>query len=262
MKTLILIPARFSSSRLPGKPLKDDTGYPLIQHVYESAKKSSLGADIVVATDDERIQSVVTGFGADCVMTRSDHESGSDRIAEAAKNLAKEYDVVVNVQGDEPELDPKDIDLVAEIQHELNPFMSTLACRFSEGTETGAGTPLDPACVKVVMGEKLKGYSIEAQRAVYFSRSIVPYPRHNQGMPVCNSEYFMHIGMYAYSPQSIVAFSELNKAYLEKQEQLEQLRAIENNLPIHVGLVEGAVPGIDTPDDYAAFVKRWGSKSL
>ena len=259
LKTLILIPARFDSSRLPGKPLKDETGYPLIQHVYEQAKKSKLASDIVVATDDERIKKAVNSFGGNCEMTFASHESGSDRIAEVARKLSDEYDVIVNVQGDEPELEPEAIDLVARIQHETMPFMSTLACKFPAGTQMGTGTPLDPACVKVVLGKKLANVSsdIEAYKAIYFSRSVIPYLRENDGIPVRNEEFFMHIGIYAYSKDSLLAFTNLEKSRLESLEQLEQLRVIENHLGLHVGIVEHAVPGIDTPNDYQAFVKRW-----
>ncbi len=264
MKTLILIPARFGSSRLPGKPLLDETGQPLIQHVYEQARKSKLASDVVVATDDRRIEAAVHAFGGHCVMTSAHHESGSDRIAEAVTTLSAEYDVVVNVQGDEPELDPAAIDLVARIQHETTPFMSTLACRFPAGSAVGTGTPLDPACVKVVLGKKLANAAsdIEAYRAIYFSRSLVPHLRSNGGKPTLNEAYLMHIGLYAYSKESLLAFTKLEKSHLESTEQLEQLRVIENYLGIHVGIIEHAVPGVDTPDDYRAFVNRWKESAL
>jgi 3-deoxy-manno-octulosonate cytidylyltransferase (CMP-KDO synthetase) len=263
LKTLVLIPARYGSTRLPGKPLKSDTGYPLIQHVYEQVKKSTLVSDIVVVTDDERIKKIVTSFGGNCEMTSVRHESGSDRIAEVVGKLSGEYDVVVNVQGDEPELDPKAIDLVARMQYETSPFMSTLACRFSAGTQAGAGTPLDPACVKVILGKKLTNVSsdIEAYKAIYFSRSLIPHLRSNDGKPARNEEFLMHIGVYAYSKDSLLAFTKLEKSHLESIEQLEQLRVIENYLSVHVGIVEHAMPGVDTPDDYQAFVKRWNGKA-
>ncbi len=264
MKTLVLIPARFGSSRLPGKPLKDETGYPLIQHVYERVKKSKLANDIVVATDDERIKKAVIAFGGNCEMTSLNHKSGSDRIAEVVRRLSGEYDVVVNVQGDEPELAPEAIDLVARIQHETSPFISTLACRFSAGIQTGAGSPSDPACVKVVLGKKLLNVSsdVEAYRAIYFSRSLIPHFRSNDGVAARNEAFFMHIGLYAYSKDSLIAFTKLGESRLESIEQLEQLRVIENHLNLHVGMVEQAMPGVDTPDDYQAFVKRWKGKSI
>jgi len=263
LKTLVLIPARFDSSRLPAKPLKDETGRPLIQHVYEQAQKSTLASDVVVATDDSRIKEAVLSFGGNCEMTAASHESGSDRIAEVASRWVGEYDVVVNVQGDEPELDPAAIDLVARIQHETVPFMSTLACRFPPGSEEGTGTPLDPACVKVVTGRQLADTAadLEAYRAIYFSRSLIPHLRSNGGKPICNEAYLMHIGLYAYSKESLLAFTQLEKSHLESMEQLEQLRVIENYLGIHVGIVEHAMPGVDTPDDYRAFVKRWKEKN-
>ena len=197
-------------------------------------------------------------------MTSAGHESGSDRIAEVARKLSGEYDVVVNVQGDEPELDPEAIDLVARIQHETSPFVSTLACRFSAGTQMGAGTPLDPACVKVVLGKKLANVSsdVEAYKAIYFSRSLIPHLRSNDRKSACNEAFFMHIGVYAYSKDSLLAFTKLEKSHLESIEQLEQLRVIENHLSLHVGMVEHAMPGIDTPDDYQAFVKRWNGRAI
>lgn len=262
MKTLILIPARYGSSRLPGKPLKSETGYPLIQHVYEQAKKSKVATDIVVATDDSRIKEVVHSFGGHCEWTSSSHESGSDRIAEVVKTVTTEYDIIVNVQGDEPELEPEMIDWVAKIQYKTNPFITTLACRFPPGQQKGMGSPLDPACVKVVLGKKVTGFddALDVHRAIYFSRSLVPYPRQNQGMLKNSEDFFMHIGMYAYTKQSLLAFTHLEKSHLESMEQLEQLRAIENSLAIHVGIVGQAVPGIDTEEDYQAFVKRWHGK--
>jgi len=264
LKMLILIPARFDSTRLPGKPLKNDTGYPLIQHVYEQVKKSTLASDIIVATDDERIKKVVTSFGGNCEMTSPHHASGSDRIAEVVRKLSTEYDVIVNVQGDEPEIDPAAIDLVANIQHQSSPFMSTLACRFPAGTQTGLGSPLDPSCVKVVLGNKITNTSlnIDAYKAIYFSRSLVPYPRDNHGKPINNEEFFMHIGIYAYSKQSLLSFTALEKSHLESIEQLEQLRAIENQHALHVGIIDKAMPGVDTNDDYQAFSARWKHQKL
>lgn len=263
MKMLILIPARFGSSRLPGKPLRDETGRPLIQHVYEQASKSKLASDIVVATDDERIKNTVDSFGGNCEMTSAGHKSGSDRIAEVIRRLSGEYDVVVNVQGDEPELDPEAIDLVTRIQYETSPFMSTLACRFSVGSQAGVGAPLDPACVKVILGKRLSiiASDIEAYKAIYFSRSLIPHFRSDHGKPVRNDDFFMHIGLYAYSKDSLLEFTKLGKSRLESIEQLEQLRVIENYLGVHVGIVEHAMPGIDTPDDYQAFVQRWNEQA-
>lgn len=264
MKVLILIPSRYSSSRLPGKPLKKETGYPLIQHVYEQAQKSKIASDIVVATDDSRIKEVVRAFGGNCELTSSTHKSGSDRIAEVASAMTTEYDVIVNVQGDEPEVEPEIIDLIASIQYQTMPFMTTLACRFTEGKQEGSGSPLDPACVKVVLGKKLTQLdnAIEAYQAIYFSRSLVPYPRQNYGKPENNKAFFMHIGMYAYTKESLLAFTRLEQSRLESIEQLEQLRAVENGLPLNIGLVDHAVPGIDTEEDYRAFVDRWNRKNI
>lgn len=197
-------------------------------------------------------------------MTSSHHESGSDRIAEIARRLSTEYDVIVNVQGDEPEIDPAAIDLVASIQHHSAPFMSTLACRFPTGTQTGTGSPLDPSCVKVVLGEKITNtsYDIDAYKAVYFSRSLIPYPQDKNGKPINNEAFFMHIGVYAYSKKSLLLFTALEKSHLESSEQLEQLRAIENHHTLHVGIMDKAMPGVDTNDDYQAFSERWKNQVL
>ena len=259
MKTLVLIPARYASSRLPGKPLKNQTGSPLIQHVYEQAKKAAVADEVIVATDDDRIKKVVQSFGGHCELTAADHESGSDRIAEVVRSIANEYDVIVNVQGDEPELDPRFIDLVANIQYKTIPFMATLACPFLDSPQQGNSSPLDPACVKVVLGQKIAyaKQSLEIRKAIYFSRSLIPYPRASQGKPEHYNAFFMHLGIYAYTSESLLEFTRLKKSHLESIEQLEQLRAIENDLSIHVGLVDHATPGIDTPEDYRGFVQRW-----
>ena len=259
MKTLIVIPARYASTRLPGKPLLADTGKPLIQHVYEQAKASKVATDVIVATDDQRIEEAVKAFGGQVMMTSPDHSSGSDRIAEVVQKTETPYDVVVNVQGDEPEVEPEAIDLLATLQYKSRPFMSTLACPFSRTATQGSGSPADPNCVKVILGHSLEVDN--TFNALYFSRSLMPYPREAEGTVEHPEQYYLHIGMYAYSPESILGFSELPAGKLEQTEHLEQLRVLESGKAIHIGLIDEAAAGVDTPEDYEAFVQRWQEKS-
>jgi 3-deoxy-manno-octulosonate cytidylyltransferase (CMP-KDO synthetase) len=240
MKTAIVIPARFASQRLPGKPLLRETGRYLIQHVYERARESA--ADIVlVATDDARIADAVASFGGTCVMTRPDHPSGTDRVAEVARSLDAE--VIVNLQGDEPMIDPESLDLLPDLlRHHPEAAMATLA------------TPIDsaeqwhnPNCVKVVRDA--------AGNALYFSRSPIPFVR--QGHPdftACPSPFLQHLGIYAYRRPFLLGLAQLPPQPLELLERLEQLRVLAQGHKIHVGVVRDASIGVDTPEDYAQFV--------
>lgn len=246
MKTAILIPARFASTRLPGKPLLRETGKYLIQHVYEQA--ASAHADIVlVATDDQRIFEAVESFGGRAVMTRSDHPSGTDRIAEAARNL--DVDVVVNLQGDEPLIDPATLDLLPRLLRvDAEADVATLA------------TPIhtleqwrDPACVKVVRDEH--------GRALYFSRSPIPHVRDGEPDFTQRSDMFLqHLGLYAYRRSFLLKLGNLPPAPLEALEKLEQLRWLAAGKKIHVGVVQHAGRGVDTPEDYERFVSELRSR--
>ena len=231
MKVLGVIPARYHSTRFEGKPLALLGGRPVLQHVYERARKSSLLSELVVATDDERIAAAVEKFGGKAVMTSRDHISGTDRVAEAAR--ACDAEVVVNIQGDEPFIAGEAIDQAVE------PFLSrpelemTTLMRAIERPED----LLDPNVVKVVTD--CEGF------ALYFSRSRIPYPRQQNPAPV-----FEHIGLYAYGKEFLLRFASLAPTKLEKTEALEQLRALENGHRIlvvetrhHAGL------SIDTPAD-------------
>ena len=254
MKAAIIIPARFASTRLPGKPLLADTGKPLIQHTYEQAKKSRRASRVIVATDDVRIFDAVHGFGGVAVMTAATHETGSARVAEAAATTDAE--IIVNLQGDEPEIDPGDLDRLIDLQAAGHGFASTLACRFPAGIASGAGSPDDPSAVKVILGEPL---GANAFRAIYFTRSLCPYPRGDDGLIADPQKYFLHVGVYAFSAASLEAFASAPPGALEQMERLEQLRILEMGEIIVAGVVDKAAPGIDTPEDYSGFVKRYAT---
>lgn len=240
MKTAIIIPARYASTRLPGKMLLEAAGKPLIQHTYERARLAKLAADVIIATDDERIARAARAFGADAVMTDPAHSSGSARIAEASRKIAA--DIIVNLQGDEPEIDPANIDRLIVLQTAKKPFCSTLACPFPKGAD-----PHDPSAVKAVLGREA-GDGV--REALYFTRAPAPFPRDGGG------EFHLHLGIYAFGKDSLQAFAAAPEARLEKIEKLEQLRILEMGERILVALVAAAAPGIDTPEDFAAFKAR------
>ncbi|MEQ3696942.1 MAG: 3-deoxy-manno-octulosonate cytidylyltransferase [Pseudomonadales bacterium] len=240
----IVIPARYASSRLPGKPLVDICGLPMIQRVWQQACK--VGAiDVVIATDDPRIQTVCESFGARVVMTRDDHESGTDRLQEVAAIMQwAEDEVIVNVQGDEPLIPPAVIHQVAKncaVNSDVS--VSTL----SEPIER-YGDFVNPNVVKVVADQQ--------QRALYFSRAPMPWPRDDaQQLPHCGA--FRHIGIYAYRVHVLHQFVSWAPAPLELTEKLEQLRFMDHGHRIHVEPACALVPGgVDTPEDLAA-VRAW-----
>jgi 3-deoxy-manno-octulosonate cytidylyltransferase (CMP-KDO synthetase) len=230
-----VIPARFASTRLPGKPLLAETGKPLIQHVYEQVRKVAALDRIVVATDDERILQAVKAFGGEAVMTSNRHPTGTDRIAEAVKNI--ECAKVVNVQGDEPEIEPELIEtLIGLLDQDAE--MATLAVPF--------GNPQD-----ALLSHRVKVVIDRHHNALYFSRSRIPY---SNGNP---SPALLHLGLYGYTKAFLQRYVTLDSTPLEQAEKLEQLRALEHGYKIKVGIVKAkAWGGIDTPEDYAAFVKR------
>ena len=251
VKAAIVIPARYASTRLPGKPLLAETGKPLIRHVCEQAARVRGAARVIVATDDARIASAVTAFGGEAVMTSADCQSGTARVAEAAAGL--DADVIVNLQGDEPEIDPSDLDLLIDIQARGASFASTLACRFPRTAVAGPGSPDDPSAVKAILGETL---APGVWRARYFTRRLCAYPRDESGAIKTPQDYYLHLGVYAFSRDSLAAFASAPCGALEASERLEQLRILEMGESIAVGEVRAAAPGIDTPEDYAAFVER------
>ena len=233
----VAIPARYASSRFPGKPLAPLCGKPMIQHVYEKAAASS--ADIVlVATDDERIRAAVESFGGRAVMTSPAHPSGTDRIAEAIRSLGREVDIVVNVQGDEPLIPTSVIDeLIGTMRGRPAIEMATVAVPRDRGT-------LDEDNVKVVFG---------ADRfALYFSRAEIPFARKG-GTP---AQTYLHWGIYAYRKSTLDRFVTLPPGTLENSEKLEQLRALENGIRIYVQLSDLTSIGVDTPDDLAEAEKK------
>jgi 3-deoxy-manno-octulosonate cytidylyltransferase (CMP-KDO synthetase) len=246
MEIVAVIPARFASTRLPGKPLLTETGKPLIQHVVEAARRARSLQRIIVATDDSRIAAAVTGFGGEAMMTRADHPTGTDRVAEVAARIESAR-IIVNVQGDEPELAGSTIDvLVSLLECDPEAPMATLA------------TPIrneaiyrDPSCVKVVCSAR--------GRALYFSRSPIPCHRDGpsdfaHGSP---APAHLHLGLYAYRRDFLLAIGTLPRSELEAAEKLEQLRVLEAGYPIAIGIVEEPSIGIDTPEDYRRFVERW-----
>lgn len=245
-----IIPARLGSTRLPQKPLLDATGTPLIQHVYEAVKSCGLIDEIIVATDHADIMTCVETFGGRAIMTSSDHATGTDRIWEAAQALnIKPDDIIINVQGDEPEINPDDITTLIKAQQTSGAFMSTLACKTSNITDHPNTLIDDPNAVKVVL---TKPKTSDFAKALYFSRATIPYPRNKTSHPS-----YLHIGLYAFTGHSLKTFCNLPKSELEICESLEQLRALENGFDICVAKVSHANSGIDTPQDYAAFVKRY-----
>lgn len=244
MLSVAVIPARFGSSRFPGKPLADRTGQPLIQHVVERVKLARHVSQVLVATDDQRIYDVVAGFGCPVVMTRADHANGTSRIAEVVSTLdPKNASLIVNVQADEPQIEPGVIDeLIEGLESDPEAPMATLASEFSENED-----PHDPNIVKLVVSEK-EGCC----RALYFSRSIIPYDRNRRGIRLLK-----HPGVYAYRREFLLEYVTLPPTPLEQIEQLEQLRALEHGYPIAVIKTVVRHHGIDTPQQYEAFVQQY-----
>ena len=243
LAAVAIIPARYSSTRFPGKPLAKDTGKYLIQHVCDNVRRAKKIDRVIVATDDETIIQAVREFGTQVVMTRSDHVCGTDRIAEVAADLDDE--IIVNVQGDEPEIDPDDVDrLVGLLERNEDCEMATLACRFDSADDV-----LSPNTTKVVLDQ--------SGRAVYFSKAVIPFSRDDGGRVKDPSDYLLHLGIYAYRRDFLLQYSSMPPTPLELTEKLEQLRVIENGYRIAVGIVDRVCIGVDTPEEYAAFVKRY-----
>jgi 3-deoxy-manno-octulosonate cytidylyltransferase (CMP-KDO synthetase) len=232
-KILGVIPARFASSRFPGKILEQIAGKTMLQHVFERATRARYLTSTIIATDDENVRNVARQFGAPVRMTRPDHVSGTDRVAEVAS--AEDASIVVNIQGDEPLIDPEAIDAaILPLVHEDDVVMGTLMKRILHAHEIG-----DPNVVKVVTGA--------GGDAVYFSRSPIPFYR--DGGQSTNNAYFKHIGIYVYRRDFLLAYSTLPVGPLETAERLEQLRAIENGFRIRVVETDYDSIGVDTPED-------------
>jgi 3-deoxy-manno-octulosonate cytidylyltransferase (CMP-KDO synthetase) len=245
---IAVIPARFGSTRFPGKPLANRTGKPLIQHVVERVMQARRIGRVVVATDDQRIFDAVTAFDAEAVMT-GEHPNGTSRIAEALHHLdptGQRYPdsaIVVNVQGDEPEIDAAVIDgLVDALAGDADAPMATVASPLSDPDEAA-----DPNIVKVVVDRR--------SRAMYFSRSPIPYHRDVEP-PTAGPDHLKHLGVYAYRRAFLQTYVSLPSTPLELAEKLEQLRALEHGHPIAVIRAHTTHVGIDTPEQYEAFVRR------
>ncbi len=238
-----IIPARYASARFAGKVLADRTGKPLIQHVHERAARAALVDRVIVATDDERIVAAVEAFGGEAVMTSPDHANGTSRIAEVARSLDDE--IIVNVQGDEPEIEPGLIDLTIRALAGRADFpMATLASPFAPGED-----PADPNIVKVVADR--------AGRALYFSRSLIPHDRDGAGA----RPPLKHVGIYVYRRDFLLTYVTLGPTPLEQAERLEQLRVLEHGYPIAVAVGDVPHHGIDTAQQYEAFVTRCEEKA-
>lgn len=253
MTALVVIPARYASTRFPGKPLALLKGRPMIQHVYENSLGARTATDVLVATDDERIFEAVLAFGGKAVMTAADHLSGTDRIAEVARHL--NYDIIVNVQGDEPLVRPEMIDDVIGILEDERASVGTLAIRIRHPMDV-----FDPNVVKTVFDEE--GF------AFYFSRAPIPYHRDRFASALMNQcfegacysygladsgdpgpDLFKHVGIYSYRKDALLKLAGLPPSRLELIEKLEQLRALENRMRIKVRETRHETFGVDTPQD-------------
>lgn len=230
MKFACVIPARYASTRLPGKPLADIAGKPMIQRVYEQVAKAKKPALIIVATDDQRVFDKVESFGGMALMTQPNHPTGTDRLAEVASHY-QDVDVIINVQGDEPLIDADVIDQLADLfLEDADLQMATVASPLLEDEYD------EPSAVKVICNKQ--------GDAMYFSRSLIPYPRHAFIHPPMK-----HVGIYAYRRQFLLDYAKMDPTPAEETESLEQLRALENGYAIRVIKTDKRFVGVDTPED-------------
>ncbi len=236
-----ILPVRFASTRLPGKPLLSQTGWPLVRHVWEQVRRARLLDPVIVATDDERIAAAVARFGGRAEMTSPAHPSGSDRVAEVAARLA--VPLVLNVQGDEPEIDPGDLDRLVERLAAGGEDVVTLARRLAPDEHAALA---DPNVVKVVLDGQ--------GRALWFSRCPIPHGARPE-------QALAHQGVYGWRLAALLAFAAHAPGEAERVERLEQLRALHMGLRVGVVLTAHASLGIDTPSDYAAFVERCAARA-
>ncbi len=244
MRIVAIIPARFASTRFPGKPLIDIGGKSMIQRVIEQVQLCPSISEILVATDDERIAKHVNALGVKCVMTRADHPSGTDRCLEALQLCGIAADGIINVQGDEPFVDPAQLEQLTRLISEPEVSIATLAKEITESS-----TLFDPSKVKVIFDAH--------GRALYFSRQAIPYQRdRRQEDWLKHHTYFKHIGLYAYKADTLRAICQLRPSELEKAESLEQLRWLENGHSIAVALTDIETPSVDTPADLEAILNN------
>jgi len=247
MSAVIVIPARFGSVRFPGKVLARQTGKYLIQHVWEQARQAKCASRVILAVEDPRTVDAAKEFGAEAVLTDPNLPSGTDRVAAVARMLDGN-ELIINVQGDEPEIDPRCIDQLAELMAEGSAAMGTLGTPFMNFDE-----PKNPNAVKVVCDK--------TGSALYFSRSLIPFPRDGVETLPKDFQYFLHLGIYAYHRDFLLTFTQLPPAPLEQIEKLEQLRALWHGYRICVGITDYRSRGVDTPEEYAAFVERYAKKT-
>jgi 3-deoxy-manno-octulosonate cytidylyltransferase (CMP-KDO synthetase) len=239
MKALGIIPARYASTRFPGKPLFRIAGKPLLQHVWERCRRSRSLDAIIIATDDMRIANAAFDWGAEVALTSAHHASGTDRIAQVAKS-ASAFSYIVNIQGDEPLIEPRLIDrLVAALVADRHIGLATAAHPFADWADV-----LSPHQVKVVTDRK--------GRALYFSRSPIPYPRDI----ATKYKTLRHQGIYAFRRETLLQFVQWKPSPLERAESLEQLRALENGVTVHVLVTKQGSPGVDTPEDATALEQK------
>lgn len=241
-KVACVIPARFGSTRLPGKPLADIAGKPMIERVYEQVKKAKLVDVVLVATDHQKVYDAVTSFGGNVMLTDANHLTGTDRLAEVAR-ANSEFDIIINVQGDEPLIDPVIIDeLISYFKQDNHGPMATVAAPLDKSDYD------NPAAVKVVC--KCNG------DALYFSRSLIPYARNIGVNPM------KHIGIYGYKREFLLQYAEMEPTPLELTESLEQLRALEHGYSIRVIKTKHAFLGVDTPEDLEAVNAIYRQKEM
>lgn len=238
MKCLVIIPARYASTRFPAKPLALLGGKPIIEHVYGQVSKAV--SDVVVATDDERIMAAVEAFGGRAVMTSTEHQSGTDRCYEALQRVGGDYDVVINVQGDEPFIQPEQIEALIACFEDAATDIATMVKPFT--VADGIEALENPNSPKVVVSRDMK--------ALYFSRSVIPYMRGVEREEwLAKHTYYKHIGIYAFRAKTLAEVTALPQSSLELSEKLEQLRWLENGYVIGVATTERETIGIDTPED-------------
>ncbi|HIX83526.1 MAG TPA: 3-deoxy-manno-octulosonate cytidylyltransferase [Candidatus Megamonas gallistercoris] len=243
MKIVCVIPARYASTRLPGKPLADIAGKPMVVRTYERALLAKKPSEVIVAVDDERVLSAVQSAGGKAVMTAKNHPTGTDRLAEVAEKFP-DADVIINIQGDEPLIDPQIIDALAQVFVDDESLqMATVKTPMTEEEKNKPGN------VKVVTDKN--------EFALYFSRSLIPYPRENTGVTV-----YKHIGIYGYRRDFLLQYAKMQPTPLEQTESLEQLRALENGYKIKVITTDKHFVGVDTPEDLAEVNKIYQNLNL
>ncbi|MBC8052340.1 MAG: 3-deoxy-manno-octulosonate cytidylyltransferase [Sphingobacteriaceae bacterium] len=236
MRILGVIPARYASTRFPGKPLVDIHGKSMIERVYEQALKSTKLNEVVVATDDERILLHVNAFGGRAILTSEEHQSGTDRCAETSEKLPG-FDIIINIQGDEPFIDPEQINLLCACFETQETELATLVKKIHSDAELN-----NPNTPKVILNQN--------SEAIYFSRTIIPYLRGIEPSQWLNAHtFYKHIGIYGYRAHTLKAITKLVVSTLEKAEALEQLRWIENGYKIKVAVTEIETQAVDTPGD-------------